>query len=136
MAYGKDELFATHEAAYSNRAKYIKTFAVAAISGVVIVGLVLYFTQAHYGDAVRAPDGLEDVVKTNFLKTEKLDTYEQTTFLCEGAYGVEVWVATANNSSAGKIKRNVIAVARDADPKWEIKNNEADPNLGVCGLYQ
>jgi hypothetical protein len=137
MAYGKDELFATHEAAYSNKAKYIKTFAVAAVLGVVIVVLVLYFTQAQYGDAVRPPAGLEDAVQTYFLKAEKLDALEIKTYLCEGVYGVEAWVTPTNNSSAGKVKRTMIAIGRGADPMtWEIKPNEADPNLGICGLYQ
>jgi hypothetical protein len=137
MSYGKDELFATLEAEPKSRAKYIKTFAIAAVIGVGIVVLVLYYTQAKYGDAVRPPAGLEDAVKIYFLKNEKLDTHEQTTFLCKGAYGIEVWVTPANNSNAGKVKRNAIAIAKgDDQAEWEIKPIEADPNLGVCGLYQ
>jgi len=137
MAYGKDELFATHEAAYSNRAKYIKTFAVAAIIGAIALVAVLYLTQAQYGDAVRPPAGLEDAVHAYFLKTEKLEAAEVKTYLCEGAYGIEAWVTPPNNSTAGKVKRNAIAVVIGTDPMtWEIKPGPADPEQGPCGLYQ
>lgn len=137
MSYGKDELFATHDAAPPSRAKYIKTFLIAAVIGVAIVAAVLYFSQAHTGDAVRPPVGLEDAVKTYFLKSEKLEVTEQKTLLCKDAYGIEVWVTPANNSTAGKIKKNAIAISRGGDPvSWEIKSNEADPAKGPCGLYQ
>jgi hypothetical protein len=137
MAYGKDELFATHEAAYSNRAKYIKTFAVAAVVGVIILGAVLYFGQAQYGDLVRPPAGLEDAVRSYFFKTEKMEAAEVNAYLCEGAYGIEAWVTPPNNSTAGKVKRNAIAVTTGTDPMtWEIKPGPTDPAQGPCGLYQ
>lgn len=136
MSYGKDELFATHDAAPTSRAKYIKTFIIAAVIGALIVALVLYFSQARTGDAVRAPVGLEDAVKSYFLKNEKLDVTEQKTFLCKDAYGIEVWVTPATSSTAGKVKKTAIAISREGDSTWEVKPNETDPANGICGLYQ
>jgi hypothetical protein len=136
MSYGKDELFATHEAAPSNRAKYIKTFALAAIMGAGIVALVMYLSGAKIGDPVRAPAGLEDAIHDYFLKNEKLETHEVTVYKCKDAYALEAWVTPPNNSLAGKVRKTAIAIGRGEPAVWEIKPNEADPNLGVCGLYQ
>lgn len=136
MSYGKDELFATHEAAPSNRAKYIKTFAIAAIVGAGIVALVVYLSSAKIGDPVRAPAGLEDAIHNHFLKTEKLEMHEVTVYQCKDAYAFDAWVTPPNNSLAGKVKKTAIAIGRGEPPTWEIKPNEAAPNLGVCGLYQ
>lgn len=137
MSYGKDELFATHDAVESNRSNYIKTFAVVAIIGAVIVALVVYLSSAKTGDAVRTPPGLQEAVNTWFLKSEKLETDEIKTFQCKGVYAVEAWVAPANNSTAGKVKRNVFAIGTGEPPTWEIMPaGEIDPGQMPCGPYK
>jgi hypothetical protein len=137
MSYGKDELFATHDAVESNRSKYIKTFAIAAIIGAAIVALVVYLSGAKTGDAVKAPEGLQEAVNTYLLKNEKLETNEIKTYQCVGAYAVEAWVTPANNSTAGKVKRNVFAIGTGEPPTWEIRTvGEIDPSGMPCGPYR
>lgn len=90
MAYGKDELFATHEAIPTSKAGYVKTLAVVGIVVLAIILAVLYFNLPGIGDEVKAPPGLEDAINDNIITKEKREITEMRFFYCETYYTAQV----------------------------------------------
>lgn len=90
MAYGKDELFATHDAIPTSKAGYVKTLGIVAVVVLATIAAVLYFNLPGIGDEVKAPAGLEDAINDHFISKEKREITEIKVFYCKDYYAVQV----------------------------------------------
>lgn len=88
----KDRLFQTHEAVSSNSRKYLKILGVAVVIVVAAGILISYLTLPRFGDAVRAPRGLEEAVRNHFTDKEKRTATDIVFYYCDSYYWARVSV--------------------------------------------
>lgn len=125
MAYGKDELFATHDANKGSIGRYIKTLGVVAVLVLVILGAVFYFTLPGVGDEVKAPHGLEDAVRDHFSSVEKRETTDEMKFFyCKDYYTAQVKLAppiVRPNAASEKVTNNYdVSATEGPSGQWTI----------------
>ncbi|MEO6050222.1 MAG: hypothetical protein ABIP78_02685 [Pyrinomonadaceae bacterium] len=119
----KNRLFQTHQKSSGSSRNYLKLLGILAVVVVVAGVLISYFTLPRFGDAVRAPKGLEVAVRDHFLVNEKRTSTDITFYNCDTYYWARVGVEKRPDIKTNPIylvesyKAN--ATARD-DGTWTI----------------
>ncbi|MEO6655038.1 MAG: hypothetical protein ABIO36_03065 [Pyrinomonadaceae bacterium] len=88
----KNRLFQTHQKSSRSSRNYLKVLGILAVVVVVAGVLISYFTLPRFGDAVRAPKGLEVAVRDHFLVNEKRTSTDITFYNCDTYYWARVGV--------------------------------------------
>lgn len=119
----KNRLFQTHQKSSEGSRNYLKLLGILAVVVVVAGVLISYYTLPRFGDAVRAPKGLETAVRNHFLANEKRTSTDIIFYNCETYYWARVGVEKRSDIKTNPIyliesyKAN--ATARD-DGTWTI----------------
>jgi hypothetical protein len=86
----KNRLFETLQENTESSRNYLKLISIV-IVGVIILGAVVYYLMMPgIGDQVRAPQGLEDAVRSYMQEKQKRTATDITFFKCEGYYWARV----------------------------------------------
>ncbi|MFZ1700707.1 MAG: hypothetical protein WBO10_01100 [Pyrinomonadaceae bacterium] len=85
-----DRLFQTHDRVEKTSRNYLKALGVVLVLVAVGVGIFFYVTLPGMGDRVRAPQGLEDAVRNNFIEVQKRDATDIEFYFCESYYWARV----------------------------------------------
>jgi hypothetical protein len=109
---------------------YLKVLVPVVVAVLVIGGMVVYFTMPGVGDEVRAPQGLEEAVKTYYDDNEKRAVSEVTYFYCKDFYSARVMLEKRPDVTARQFdhgNRRAIAV-ENPDGSWSITSNPIAPD--------
>jgi hypothetical protein len=87
-----DHLFQTHQGLSRSWSRYFKLLGVVAIPIVIAGAAIAYLTLPRYGDAVRAPQDLDDAVRNHFIVKEKRAVTDITFYYCDTYYWARVRV--------------------------------------------
>lgn len=87
-----DHLFETHQRTTRSWQQYLKLLGI--VSVLVFLGgvAIFYLTLPSFGDRVRAPQGLEEAMRSHFLDTEKRTANDITFYYCDSFYWARVEV--------------------------------------------
>lgn len=117
-----DRLFQTHDRVERTSRNYLKALGVVLVLVAVGVGVFFYVTLPTTGDRVRAPRGLEDAVRANFVDVQKRDATDIEFYFCDTFY----W-ARVNVEKRPDIKTSPIylidkykARATQTDDTWSV----------------
>lgn len=87
-----DRLFQTHDRVEKTSRNYLKALGVVLLLVAAGVGIFFYVTLPGMGDRVRAPRGLEDAVRNNFIEVQKRDAADIEFYFCDTFYWARVYV--------------------------------------------
>ena len=133
----KNRLFETQLRTTRSARGYLKLLLIVVVIVIVAGGLIFYFTLPGVGDAVKAPQGLEDAVRSHFLDKEKRTMTDESVFYCGGFYWVKVDVEKRPDI-VGKPNSNVSTyigkATQQPDGTWAITATPVvdDENGGPC----
>src|SRR5438067_2074395 len=86
----KNRLFETQQRTTRSGRGYLKLLLIVAIVVIAAGGLIFYFALPGVGDAVKAPEGLEDATRNHFLEKEKRTMTDGSVFYCGSFYWIKV----------------------------------------------
>ena len=118
----KNRLFETLQETTESSRNYFKVFSIVAVC-VLVAGVGIYYLMAPgIGDQVRAPQGLEDAVRSHFLDKEKRTATDITFYNCDGFYWARVDVETRPDIETNPIYKipRYRAKAVNSDVGWNI----------------
>lgn len=123
LAIDDDRLFQTHRRTGRSWRQYVKLLGVVSVF-VTAAGIVIfYLTLPSVGDRVRAPQGLEEAMRSHFLDTEKRTATDIEFYYCGEFYWARVDVEKRPDIKTNPIYGIGTYTARAAgDPEngWQI----------------
>jgi hypothetical protein len=114
-------LFETVEGSARSWRAYVKLLGI--VAGVVLIAAVIagYMTIPGYGDAVRAPKGMELALRDHFLTVEKRTATDVTVYYCESFYWARVGVEKRPDIKTNpvyQLDRYSARAVQSADGQW------------------
>lgn len=119
----KNRLFETQQKSVRSWHHYFKLLLIVSLFVLVVGAVIFYFSLPGVGDAVKAPEGLEDAVRAHFLDVEKRTMTDTSTYYCENFYWIKVDVEKRPDI-VGKPNNNVSKYTAKAtqqpDRTWAV----------------
>ena len=112
----KNRLFETQQRNVRSWHHYFKLLLIVSVFVILVGALIFYFTLPGVGDAVKAPDALEDAVRVHFLDKEKRTMTGASTYYCDKYYWIKVDVEKRPDI-VGKPNNTVSKYIAKAEPQ-------------------
>lgn len=122
-AIDNDRLFQTHRRTSRSFRQYLKLLGIVSVFVAAAGFLVFYLTLPSVGDRVRAPQGLEQAVRSHFLDTEKRTATDIAFYHCGEFYWASVDVEKRPDIKTNPIYGIGTYTARavgDTESGWKI----------------
>jgi hypothetical protein len=116
---------------------YLRVLVPVVVAVLVIGGMAVYFTMPGMGDEVRAPQDLDETLRTYYLDNEKRAVAEVTYFYCKDFYSARVMLEKRPDVTARQFdhgNRRAVAVEQP-NGTWQITSTPIDPDASIdpCG---